>query len=201
MKPDAVECYLKTVRAAFDTIDVDSVGSVVEIMERAFQEDATVFTFGNGASAALASHVACDLSKGSAADLGRGPTETAGRRLRVLALNDGVPVLTAYANDIAYEDTFLEPLKTFLRPGDVVVGISGSGGSPNVLRALEYAHGQKATTIGLTGLQPKAALMKEVCDVCLQAPSAVMEQIEDLHVVFFHAVATALRARIAQTVS
>lgn len=192
----SIQAYLDTVRQALAETNVDALEDVVTSLHGAYTSGATVYTCGNGASAALASHMACDLGKGTALDLSRGPDVRASRRLKVVCLNDNTALMTALANDLAYEDVYLEQLKNVLAPGDVVIGISGSGGSPNVLRALAYARLHGARTIGFTGRQAKCALIAPLCDVLVQAPLTMMEQIEDAHVIAFHAVAVALRARI-----
>lgn len=130
--------------------------------------------------------MACDLSKGTSIDLAQGVSTAPGPRLRVIALTDGIAVLTALGNDLTYEDVFLEQLKTLLRPGDVVLGISGSRGSANVLRALEYSGKVGARRVAFTGAQQKAELIRKVSDICVVAPAHSIEQIEDLQVVFLH---------------
>lgn len=151
---------------------------------------------GNDASAALASHMACDLGKGTATDLALGPEAVARPRLRIMSRNENVALMTAYSNDLNYQDVFVEQLKNFLRPADVVIGISGSGGSPNVLRAMNFARAAGATTIGLTGSQSSAYKLIRFCDLLLQARLQLMEQIEDLHVIVHHIIRLRLRERI-----
>lgn len=156
-----------------------------------------VYTLGNGASAALAAHMACDMGKGTAADLGRSSTQLSGTRLRIVSMPDNAALMTAYGNDISYESVFVEPLKNLLNQDDVIIAISGSGSSPNVLRALEYARARGAHTVGFTGSMPSAAAMAPLCDVLVQTPLTMMEQIEDAHVMFHHIVALMLRERLA----
>ncbi|PYE51915.1 D-sedoheptulose-7-phosphate isomerase [Deinococcus yavapaiensis] len=192
----SIHAYLETVRQALASTNVDALEAVTSLLHDAYRAGTTVYTCGNGASAALASHMACDLGKGTASDLSRGPQQRAERRLRVVCLNDNTALMTALANDLAYEDVYLEQLKNVLMPGDLVIGISGSGGSPNVLRALEYARLHGARTVGFTGRQAKCELIRPLCDVLAQAPLEMMEQIEDAHVIYFHAVAVALRERL-----
>jgi D-sedoheptulose 7-phosphate isomerase len=190
------QSYIETVQQALVATETSPLECVVDILYRAFLEGRAVFTFGNGASAALASHMATDIGKLTSLDLGAGPVVTGSRRLRILSLNDNPAWMTALGNDVAYEDVFLEQLKNHLRLGDVVLGISGSGGSPNVLRALDYARALGATTIGFTGQQAKAEEMRTRCDICMQAPVAMMEQIEDLHVIYHHIVTRRLYDRV-----
>ena len=159
---------------------------VTEALWRAYLERRTVYVFGNGGSAALASHCACDLAKGTVVN--------GNRRFRVLALTDNVPLMTAWANDVHYEDIFAEQLATFIHKDDVALGISGSGNSPNVLKALRVAREAGAVTIGFTGFQ--GGKMKDLCDVCVIVPSDNMQVIEDLHVSVSHSVFSCLRSRM-----
>jgi D-sedoheptulose 7-phosphate isomerase len=188
--------YAASIGRAVHALDPGAVETVVDILFQTYLNDNQVFTVGNGASGALASHMACDLGKGTSINLGEGPAPSSVRRLRVISLVDNVPLLTAYGNDIRYEDVFVEQLKNLLRPGDVLIAISGSGGSPNVLRAAAYANASGATTIGFTGAQEKASRLQELCRVHLSAPLELMEQIEDLHVIYGHIVGLALREKI-----
>jgi D-sedoheptulose 7-phosphate isomerase len=167
----------------FGTID-----QITELLFRAYDAGRMVFLFGNGGSAALASHFACDLGKGIA--------NGTGKRFRVLALTDNVPLMTAWANDAKYQDIFAEQLANFVQRGDIALAISGSGNSPNVLRALELARQAGAITVGLAGFQ--GGKMKELCDRCMIVPSDNMQIIEDLHVCVAHALFTALRRKILQ---
>ena len=162
------------------------VDQITDVLMRAYRENRAVFLFGNGGSAALASHWACDLGKGTAV--------SGARRFRVLALTDNVAVMTAWANDSRYEDIFAEQLRNFVEPGDVVLAISGSGNSPNVLNGLRLARETGAYTIGLGGFQ--GGKMKDLCDLCLVVPSDNMQFIEDLHLCISHSVFTALRHQI-----
>ncbi len=188
--------YLGTVADAIATTDTEALLALTDVLETAYLNGKTIYTFGNGACAALAGHMACDLGKGASLDLDLGPDVLAGRRVRIVSLNDCVPLVTALANDLSYEDVFLEQLKNLLVPGDVAFGLSGSGGSPNVLRALRYARRAGGVTVSMTGAQEKAGLIAELSDVCVRAPLKMMEQIEDAHVVYFHAIAKAMQARI-----
>jgi len=131
---------------------------------------------GNGGSAATASHYAADFNKG----LSYGKA----RRFRFLCLSDNVPTLTAYANDVAYEEVFVEQLRNFLQPGDLVIAISGSGNSRNILKAIEYANGEGAVTVGLTGYDGGA--LKRIAQHGVHVPIADMQVTEDLHMVLDH---------------
>jgi D-sedoheptulose 7-phosphate isomerase len=164
------------------------IEAVAAQLERAFHDGRTVFLFGNGGSAALASHFACDLGKGTAT------CEDGGKRFRVLSLTDNTALLTAWANDTSYERVFEEQLRNFVRPGDIAFAVSGSGSSPNVLRALDAARQAGAINVGLTGF--KGGKMRDLCDLCVIVPSDNMQIIEDLHLSITHALFTVLRHRI-----
>ncbi|MER8474133.1 SIS domain-containing protein [Mesorhizobium sp. M1328] len=174
--------YVTTVQGALGRTDFAAVSRAIEAFETAFREERQIFAFGNGASAALASHMATDAGKLLIADDGFGGR----KRLRIQSLNDNCAWLTAIGNDIGYEAVFTEQLANFLRPKDLVIGISGSGGSPNVLRALEFAKSRGAMIIGFTSARPTAETMAGLCDVCLRVPLEMMEQIEDVHVIYHH---------------
>lgn len=165
------------------------VDQITGTLLSAYEENRTVFLFGNGGSAALASHAACDLGKGTAME--------ARRRFRVLALTDNIPVITAWANDVSYDDIFAEQLRNFVQKDDVALAISGSGNSRNVLNGLRVAREAGAYTIGLTGFQ--GGRMKELCDLCLVVPSNNMQFIEDLHLSISHCIFTSFRARLSSS--
>jgi D-sedoheptulose 7-phosphate isomerase len=159
---------------------------------RAYEDGRSVFIFGNGGSAALASHFACDLGKGTVIG------DNGHKRFRVMALTDNMPLVTAWANDSCYERIFSEQLRSFVAAGDVAFAISGSGNSPNVLRALETARQARATTVGLTGFE--GGKMKNLCDVCVVLPSDNMQIIEDFQLSVTHAVFSVIRQRISENI-
>ena len=194
---NGITTYLADVQDSMNRINAGHLQAIADALFKAYLDRSTVYTIGNGASAALAAHLACDLGKGTATDLGMGCDVLSRQRLRIVSLTDNMALITAYGNDIDYNDVFLEQLKNLLVPGDVVLGVSGSGGSLNVLRALSYARKLGATTLGLTGMQSSAHRMQSLCDVCAQAPSDMMEQIEDIHVMIGHTITVTLRSMIA----
>jgi D-sedoheptulose 7-phosphate isomerase len=165
--------------------------AIAELL-RAYEQGKSIFIFGNGGSAALASHFACDLSKGTVIG------NNGYKRFRVMALTDNVPLMTAWANDSCYDRIFAEQLQNFVAPGDVAFAISGSGNSPNVLQALEIARTAQAVTVGLTGFQ--GGKMKNLCDVCVILPSDNMQIIEDFQLSVTHAVFSVIRRRISETI-
>ncbi len=158
------------------------IEGVARELVRAYREGRGVYLFGNGGSAALASHFACDLGKGTIKD------RIAGKRFRVVSLTDNIPLLTAWANDSCYEDVFSEQLQNLLTTGDIAFAISGSGNSGNVLRALRAAKAAGGITMGLTGYS--GGKMKALCDHCIVIPSDNMQVIEDFHLSVSHALFT-----------
>ena len=180
------ENYFLSVEAVFKRLPFAAIDRATDVLWHAYLELGTVYAFGNGGSAALASHCACDLGKGT--------VHNGNRRLRVIALTDNVPLMTAWANDSSYEDIFAEQLTPFIHKGDVALAISGSGNSPNVLKALQVARGAQAFTIGLTGFQ--GGKMNALCDLCVIVPSDNMQIIEDVHVSVTHSIFTSFRSRM-----
>lgn len=166
------------------------IEQVIGELLRAYAGGKNVFIFGNGGSAALASHFVCDLSKGTVTG------NSDHQRFRAMALTDNVPLMTAWANDSSYEGIFAEQLQNFVAPGDVAFAISGSGNSPNVLRALEVARSAQAVTLGLSGFE--GGKMKALCDLCVVLPSDNMQIIEDFHLSVTHAMFSVIRGRISQ---
>ena len=188
MRAPDTNAYFDNVVQAIEKMPLSTIDRIVNALMQAYESGRMVYLFGNGGSAALASHFACDLGKGAA--------NGSGKRFQVVAFTDNVPLITAWANDARYEDIFAEQLINFVRPDDVAFAISGSGRSRNVINALKVARDAGALTIGLTGFQ--GGDMKDLCDVCLIIPSDNMQVIEDLHLSVTHAVFTALRARICE---
>jgi len=163
--------------------------AAIEEILSAYKRDAGIYTFGNGGSAALASHFACDLGKGTLVH------NNGQKRFRVISLTDNIPLLTAWANDHGYEQVFAQQLQNLVLSGDLVFAISGSGNSSNVLVALEVARQHGARTVGLTGFD--GGKMKSLCDVCVVLPSDNMQVIEDFHLSVTHAISSVIRRRIS----
>lgn len=179
-----VDTYAGVVRA----LDLASIEALGRAIASTWRDRRTVFLCGNGGSAANASHIAADLVKLTA--------PATGPRLRAVALGEGMPGLTAAANDLAYEDVYVEQLKAFLEPGDLVVGLSTSGTSPNVLRALDFATSAGATTAGITGIagSPLEARSEHVVLI----PSHSVQHIEDATMVVGHLLCLLVRDLIAR---
>lgn len=166
----------------------ESINHIADVLLKAYEAGRVVYLFGNGGSASLASHFACDLGKGTAYCNG-------GKRFRVIALTDNIPTMTAWANDASYEDVFSEQLKNFVQPEDIAFAISGSGNSKNVLNALAVAREARAITIGISGFE--GGKMKSLCDICVVVPSNNMQVIEDLHLAMAHSIFRIVSARMS----
>jgi D-sedoheptulose 7-phosphate isomerase len=173
--------------AALQRLPLQDILRVQEALWEAWRSERMIFIIGNGGSASTASHIANDLNKGAAVD--------GHRRFRALALTDNVPLITAWGNDTAYERIFVEQMANFLAAGDVLVAISGSGNSPNIIAAVQWARECGAVTLGLTG--GSGGRLRTLVDHCIVVPSACMEQIEDAHLAIAHALCVSLRVRIA----
>lgn len=167
-----LELEVETIRA----LDVDAITQVLCLLEQTLEAEKTVYIFGNGGSAATASHFQNDFNKGL--------SEHTEKKFRFQCLNDNVATLMAIANDIGYEDVFRFQLDGRLEDGDVVIAISGSGNSPNVLRAVEYAKELGNTVVGITGYG--GGRLRELCDLSLHAPVNSMQMSEDIHMIFDH---------------
>lgn len=184
----SVQAYFQTLGRMLPELPYAAIQQIISVIMQAFEEGRTIFIFGNGGSAATASHMMCDLNKGTI-------TNGQERRFKVMAFTDNIPVLTAWANDAGYEHIFSEPLKNFVQPGDVVLGISGSGNSPSVLEALKTARSAGAVTLGMAGY--RGGKMKALCDICAVVPCDDIQVVEDLHHAMAHSILTAVRARLA----
>ena len=179
--------YLARVRGLLDGLAAPA-DRFVEALWGAFEAGATVFLAGNGGSASAASHFGQDLAKGTLADMG------SQRRFRVIPLTDNVGFITALANDEGYESIFEQQLRNLGRPGDLLVAISGSGNSANVLRAVDYARSIGMRTIGVTGYD--GGKLHKVADVPVHVPVWDMGMAEALHGVIFHLAMSRLRERV-----
>ncbi len=176
--------YVEETHAALrDPYLAEGIAKIVPLLLKARDTGRTIFFFGNGGSASTASHFVVDIGKATV----RGE----GARFRCVALNDNVESLTAWANDTEYARVFSEQLKGLAHPGDVAVGISGSGNSPNVLRGVEMARSLGVTTVGLTGMG--GGKLRDLVDVPVVVPSNNMQHIEDVHLLICHLLTSYLR--------
>jgi D-sedoheptulose 7-phosphate isomerase len=185
----AAKEYFASLQDVLAHLDFSVMDRMTEAIWENFEQNRALYVFGNGGSAALASHFACDIGKGTVA---------AGRkRLRTVALTDNVPLITALANDLAYKDIFSEQLAGLAEKGDMVLAISGSGNSPNVVQGLGEARRLGLRTLVLTGFA--GGSVKPLADLCLIVPSDNMQHIEDAHLCATHAIFRAIRHRMTQS--
>jgi len=168
--------YVKAQKAAHDSIPAEAVAQLIGTLRDALKQDRQILVFGNGGSAANASHFATDL--------GTGASDKLGKRFRVLSLNDNVSWMTALANDYAYEDVFVGQLQNYGRPGDVALSMSVSGNSPNCVKALEWARKNGLRTVALVGA--KRGRMAEVAEQVIVINDTHYGRVEDAHMGICH---------------
>ncbi|MDO7726771.1 MAG: SIS domain-containing protein, partial [Schleiferiaceae bacterium] len=168
--------YRRLLIETLEALDLQSVAAMEDAFAQAHQSGNRIFTMGNGGSGASASHAAGDFIKGASYGLDQ--------RFKMICLNDNLPSMMAIANDIGWDDIFVEPLKNYVEPGDVVIGISGSGNSSNVLKAIAHAQSVGAVTIGMTGFS--GGKLKSMVDISIHSPADDMEVAEDVHMAVFN---------------
>ncbi len=168
--------YQESLNAAMSTVSHEQVAKAIECLEDARNHGRTIFVAGNGGSMATASHLVCDMVKG--ASYGRES------RFRMMALHDNLPTLTAYSNDVDYTVAVVEQLKNFAEPGDVLLTISGSGNSPNVVKATEWARAAGLKTIALTGRD--GGKLGPASELEIRVAEQHMGRIEDAHMIICH---------------
>ncbi|MDX1991165.1 MAG: SIS domain-containing protein [bacterium] len=182
-----IEKYFDALYNTLTTLSTTHLDAATGILDQAYQVDATIFVIGNGQSAATASAFALDLTKQTAS--------THRRRFRTLALTDNVAALTAWANDVRYDSVFTEQLRALMRPGDVIVAVSVSGNSPNVIDACGWARENGGKVIGLAGFE--GGKLREVSNVCLVFKSQDFGHVETAHVAVMHYWVDVFRERLA----
>ena len=182
---DPLTTYLREQHEILEATPTTALATILDILEQARVDRRRIFVFGNGGSATTASHFA--------ADLGKNTVRSHMPRFQITCLNDNMAIFSAYANDEGYECVFAEPLLSHATAGDVVLAISASGNSPNVLRAIRVANEQKLITIGLAGMSGGA--LREFAQHCIVVPSNSYEHIEDIHLMLCHALVAAIKQR------
>jgi D-sedoheptulose 7-phosphate isomerase len=185
--------YMNSLSAILKQLDMDQLAKVVELILKAQQQGKKILTMGNGGHGNTAAHMINDFAKHTVSSDTKDAVVTE-KRFRTMCLNDSVSFVTGIGNDMGYDYIFSEQLKNWCEPGDVVIGISGSGNSENVLKAFEVAKSFGATTICFSGKGGGKA--KTVADICIIVPSNKMVQIEDVHLAINHALADELKKLI-----
>lgn len=180
---ETINTYFAELEQMVRSISMTHLEKVLLLLEEAYRNGRRIFIMGNGGSAATASHFALDLSKN---------TITVGApRLKAISLTDHVPLITAWSNDTAYEHIFAEQLANMIEPGDIALGISASGNSPNVINAMLLAKRTRASTIGLLGA--RGGKLKDIVDAYVLAPGQNIEQEEDAHMILTHVITRHMR--------
>jgi len=177
-----IEHEINTIRS----LDVEAINEALNVLMETYENGNTVFVFGNGGSSATASHFQNDFNKGV--------SEHTEKKFNFLCLNDNMATLMAVANDIGFEEVFRFQLQGHIKPGDVIMAISGSGNSKNVINAVEYAKEQGCKIIGLTGFG--GGKLKQLSDISLHAPVNSMQITEDIHMIFDHLMMSVLYKRL-----
>ncbi len=177
--------YLEEVKSCLDKLDFKQIEAAINLLLIAYKSDRNVYIIGNGGSAATASHFSCDLGKGTL----RRIYDNSEKRLRVMSLTDNSPLLTALANDISFEDIFVQQLRNLIKKDDILIVISGSGNSKNVIKAVKYAKKCNAKTIGLLGFTDGGKLGKLV-DCAIITNSNHYGPIEDTQLILSHLIAS-----------
>lgn len=180
--------YMAETARVIQALPAADVARLVEVLEAAWRAGRRIFCCGNGGSGSLASHLACDFNKGC--------TLPGAPPFRVVALTDNVPTMLAFGNDVSFDDVFAAQLPNLFEPGDLVLGISGSGNSENVVRALAWAREHGGVTAGLIGFG--GGRMASLCDVAVIADSHDMQHCEDAHVVLMHYLMQVFRQKAEQ---
>ena len=181
-----IESYWYGLADVATSMPFDAIASAADMLLACHRRRGTIFVVGNGGSAATASHFACDLAKGTRNELAPA--------FRVMPLTDNVPLMTAWANDTSYDRIFAEQLSALVQEDDVVVLISASGNSPNVLAVMEVARAANATTIALTSRS--GGVLGQIADLTIHVPTDDIEHVEDAHLAISHSLCVVLRRQL-----
>ncbi len=180
-----INTYIQEITHIIEHLPHETIEAIITVLAKARDQRRHIFLMGNGGSGATASHAVNDLSK---------ITIQEGKpRLKVTALTDNMPIIMAFANDLDYSRIFVEQLIALAEPGDVLIGISGSGNSPNVLKAMDWAGENGLRTIGLTGRD--GGQLKDKAELTLHVPTDTMTYIEDVHLMLGHIISLGLREK------
>ena len=178
--------YLSSLQQTMNELPKENIVSVIELLQAARADGRQVFIMGNGGSASTATHFVCDLAKNTRRD--------GLPHFKVIGLTDNMALFSAYANDEGYENVFSQQLANLVTPGDVVIGISASGNSKNVLNAIALAKACDATTIGFTGFD--GGQLAPMVDLNVHANSSIIEHVEDIHLMLEHMIVKAIKDEV-----
>jgi D-sedoheptulose 7-phosphate isomerase len=182
--------YFMELNNIFNSMKWKDIEDITDIIYSAYVNERTIFILGNGGSASTASHFACDLGKGTLSRV----YDHNEKRFRVVSLTDNVATISAYANDLSFDDIFIQQLRNLVHKGDVVIAITGSGNSKNVTKAIKYARDCGAVTVGMLGFD--GGRVKKFLDKYVIIPSDHYGRIEDVHLILEHLITDYLRTRI-----
>ena len=179
-----IKDYIHELTRCLSSLDKTKIELIIDVLVEAYKRDRKVFILGNGGSATTASHMACDLGKGTLQRV----YDNTEKRFRVISLTDNVALITSFANDLSFDDIFVQQLRNLVETDDVVIALSGSGNSPNVVKAIEYAKSCRAITIGILGFKTGGKLGSMV-DYSIIVDSNHYGPIEDIQLVLNHMIA------------
>lgn len=171
-----IKDYISRLLEAIGKLDVEEINTAMNVILDTYQAEGNIYIFGNGGSASTASHYTCDFNKGI--------NEYVDKKFNFVCLNDNIPTMMAIANDIGYEDIFVYQLQNKLKANDLVIGISGSGNSPNIIKAIEYANQEKVKTLGITGYD--GGKLRDISTYSINANVDDMQISEDIHMIIDH---------------
>jgi D-sedoheptulose 7-phosphate isomerase len=181
-----IDNYLSVLQQTMDQLPRQLIADVIGLLQQARMQGSQVFIMGNGGSASTASHFVCDLAKN---------TRREGLpHFRVIGLTDNMAIFSAYANDVGYEHVFSQQLVNLIQPGDLVVGISASGNSKNVINAIKEARKHAATTIGFTGFN--GGRLGQLVHINVHVNSNIIEHVEDIHLMLEHLIVKAIKDQL-----
>ena len=188
---ELIRNYISTLQLTMDQLPLQLIADVVELLQQARTNGNQVFILGNGGSASTASHFACDLAKNT--------RQEGLPHFRVIGLTDNMAMFSALANDEGYENVFSEQLASLVRPGDIVIAISASGNSKNVINAAEMAHRYDATVIGFTGFD--GGRLGQMANINIQVNSNIIEHVEDIHLMLEHLIVHSIKGQVRTAVN
>jgi len=187
---ELIQNYISTLQLTMDQLPQQLIADVIEVLQQARRKGNQVFILGNGGSASTASHFACDLAKNT--------RQEGLPHFRVIGLTDNMAMFSALANDGGYENVFSEQLASLVRPGDIVIAISASGNSKNVINAAETAHRYEATVIGFTGFD--GGRLGQLANINIHVNSNIIEHVEDIHLMLEHLIVSSIKGQVRTVV-
>ena len=186
-----IQDYISTLKITMDQLPRQLIADVIDLLQQARRKGSQVFILGNGGSASTASHFACDLAKNT--------RQEGLPHFRVIGLTDNMAMFSALANDEGYENVFSEQLVSLVRSGDIVIAISASGNSKNVINAAEVAHRYEATVIGFTGFD--GGRLGQLANINIHVNSNIIEHVEDIHLMLEHLIVKTIKDQVKSSVN